>query len=210
MIGSVPNMARRLRSLLPTSWFPATPIPALLSNGDTALLQNGGVLSISTPGPPVLVALLQAPASALAWAYALLAFVRLQTRILTSSGGWLDLTAYDFFGDTFSRTTGQSDSAFAAAIIAQIFLIRNTRQALINVLTTLTGSAPVVFEPWRIPDCAALKETLFYGVAGLRGSRTLTFTVFVTVTHGSATNAQIYAAIESVRSAGITIWVQIL
>lgn len=212
MIGDQPDMVTRLRSLI-APWYPK-PAMAILSTpggGDILSLPGLGAILSSNTGPPILFAALQAPSTSLAWLYGLLAFVKLQTRILTSTGGWLDLTAYDFFGSTFVRSPGQSDASFAAAIIAQIFLLRNTRQAITNVLTTLTGVAPVIFEPWRIPDSAALNSTLYYNIAGLRGSRTFPFNVFITAhTGGIATDAQIYAALESVRTAGITYWVQIL
>lgn len=212
MIGDSSDFMGRLRSLVARSWFPSVGLAILGLPGDTPITSTSGEVITSTiPGPPILAAVLTAPSTALAFIYSLLAYIRLQTRIATASGGWLDLVAYDFFGSTFVRAQGQSDSAFATAIVQQILLIRNTRHALTNVLTKLTSVAPTIFEPWRIPDCGALNSTLYYDASGLRGSRTYPFVVFVTVNLGSTSvsAAQIYAAIESVRPAGIKVWVQI-
>lgn len=213
MTGDFNDILLRLRGLLPRSWFPNTPLPILASpSGDPILTDpDGGALVSTTPGPPILAAVLSAPGTALAFIYALLAYVKLQTRIRTATGGNLDLIAYDFFGAGFVRAPGQSDAAFAAAIVAQILLIRNTRAAITNVLTNLTGIAPTIIEPWRLPDCGALSESAYNGAAGVRGSRTAPFTVFITATlGGGATAAQVYAAVESVRAAGVTCWVQVV
>ncbi|MGH6958062.1 MAG: hypothetical protein ACREEW_15455 [Caulobacteraceae bacterium] len=213
MTGDGTDIFARLRSLLPSGWFPNSALALLASPDDTPILTDpdGSPLLSGLSGPPVLAAVLQAPSTALAFVYALLAYVKLQTRIATASGGNLDLIAYDFFGTSFTRAAGQSDASFAAAIVAQIFLARNTRPAIVSVLTALTGTAPVVVEPWRLPDCGALNVTAFRGAVGVRGSRNLPFTVFVTATLGSgATAAEVYAAVESVRPAGVTCWVRVV
>lgn len=211
MIGDGTDILGRLRSLLPPSWFSNPAQPLLNTDGIPLFNTDGQPLLNTTPGPPILVAVLQAPSTLLAFIYALLAYVKLQTRIKTATDGWLDLIANDFFGPTFTRSPGQTDASFSAAIVAQIFLIRNTRPSIISVLTSLTGVAPIVFEPWRIPDCGALNETLYYNAYGLRGSRTLPANVFVTAYRGNGvSDAAIYAAVNSVRSAGVAVWVQIL
>ena len=78
----------RLRRLLPRGWF-----------GDDG-------------SHPITDAMVTAGATAWAWCYSLYTFAVMQTRIRTSSGGWLDLAAYDFFGDNIRRSSGQSDASF--------------------------------------------------------------------------------------------------
>jgi hypothetical protein len=68
----------------------------------------------------------------------------------------------------------------------------------------------------RLPDAACLNVGNGYGlwrnVAGLRGSRTFPFVVFITAHTGTSgvSNAQVYAALESIRSAGITFWTSVV
>ena len=120
-------MAARLRLLLPSNWFPAGPLP-------------------------VLDAVLAGPASAMAWAYSLLTWVGQQMRLPTSAGGMIDLFAYDFFGYGLLRRAGETDTAYIARIQANLFQPRNTRAALVTVLTALTGRAPLIMEPMRAAD----------------------------------------------------------
>lgn len=213
MIGDQLDVAARLRSLLPPSWFPQSAQVITSAPGGAPITSAPGGFEITntTPGPPILAAMLNAPSTTLAFIYSLIAYVRLQTRIKTATGGNLDLIAYDFFGTDFARTSGQSDASFAAAIIQQVLLARNTRQAIIGILTSLTGNVPILFEPWRLPDSGALNLTLYYNAYGLWGSRTFPFVVFITAFRGmGVADSAIYAAVESVRAAGITCWVQIL
>ena len=116
----------RLRTVLPTRWFP-----------DSA---------------PVLDGLLSGLASGWSWAYQLLRYVKAQTRIATATDVWLDIIANDYFGDRLARRAGQSDGAFRNRIQRELFRERGTRGAIIAVLHDLTGRAPLVFEPARTTD----------------------------------------------------------
>lgn len=153
--GDQSDIAGRLQQVIPHGWF---------ANG----------LS------PVRDALLQGAASALAFAYALLGYVRIQTRITTAGDAFLDMIAADFFGTALVRTLGQTDASFRARIIASLFRERGTRNAVKTVLTQLTGRAPVVFEPARPADAGGYGMACGYGVAGAYGSVLLPMQAFVT------------------------------
>jgi hypothetical protein len=162
MTGDQADMLRRLKAVLPHGWF-ADETPAL-----DALL--GGLASVA------------------AGLHALLRYVRMQTRIATAAGIFLDLIAQDFFGPQLIRSVGQSDNAFRANISADLLRERGTRNAVINVLTDLTGRMPVVFEPSRPADTGAWGIAAAYGTnstpsaggAGGWGSLMLPFQCFVT------------------------------
>src|SRR5438105_4818067 len=100
--GDQHNVASRLRQLLPPSWFP-----------DLA---------------PNLWALLQGAGNVFAWLYALISFAKLQTRISTATGFFLDLMGLDFFGRNFPRMKGQSDASYSAAMKKELIRERVTRK----------------------------------------------------------------------------------
>jgi len=153
--GDQQDLYARLRSQLPP-WF-----------GDAA-------------SSPILDALLQGLAYGWAYFYALLVYARLQTRIKTATDGWLDMIASDFFGLTLQRKTGQSDASFRANIIANLFRERGTRNAIVKVLTDLTGRAPTIIEPSRPADTGAYgAPNSGYSVAGAYGQVSLTYQAFV-------------------------------
>ncbi|WP_287496921.1 hypothetical protein [Pandoraea sp. CB10b_02] len=193
---------------------------------------------------PVLDALLRGFAYAKSFVYGLIVYAALQTRIKTATDGWLDMIAADFFGSSLLRKSGQSDASFRNRIIINLFRERATRNGLVNVLTDLTGRAPVVFEPQRPLDTGSYGGPLIgYGVAGGYGSMLLPFQAFVTafrptstgipnvagygvstggygqasqaeiasmnMIQGAVTDDDIYAAIDSVKPVGTTIWTRI-
>jgi hypothetical protein len=124
--GDQQDMLGRLQALLPRGWF-----------GDA---------------PPILTALLTGFAAIFANVYAVLAYAKLQLRIATATDGWLDIISADFFGSTLPRRTGESDTAFRNRITVNLFRERATRKAVVQVLTTLTGRAPIIVEPRRPLD----------------------------------------------------------
>lgn len=118
-----------------------------------------------------------------AWSYSLISYARLQTRIATSTGIFLDLIAFDFLGRYLLRS-GANDAVFRAQIKATILQERVTRQGMINALTTVTGSPPAIFEPWNTGDTGAYGVPTFaYGAAGGWGSMNLPGQVFVKARH---------------------------
>jgi hypothetical protein len=154
--GDTNDVVNRLRATLPP-WFPD------LSNA------------------PVLTALLTATADAFASVYNLYGFAKMQTRILTSTGGWLDMTAWDYFGPRFLRRSGESDDLFKPRILQEILRPRQTRDAITRVLTDLTGTPPVIVEAFNPSDCGGYGiPGSGYGLAGCYGSLALPNQIFVT------------------------------
>lgn len=192
---------------------------------------------------PILDGIIAGYATAAAWCYSLYVYAVLQTRILTSTGGWLDIAAYDFFGDRIRRASGQSDSDFLNIIRINLFRERVTRQAVISTLEDLTGKTPLIVEPTRPQDCGGYgAPNIGYGAAGAYGSMLMPYQCFVTAYRPSGagipyvagydttpsgynipsrgeyasysqitnvTDAQIYAAIASVKMEGTVVWVRI-
>ena len=154
MTGDKNDMLGRIKAVLPARWF-----------ADETPLLDGLASGLAEAG---------------AWLHGLLANVKLQARLLTATGGFLDMAAQDFFGARVSRRLGQGDTAFRARIQAELLRERGTRGAVIAVLTDLTGRAPVVFEPARPADTRAYGKACGYGVAGGWGSLMLPFQSFVT------------------------------
>jgi len=154
MIGDTNDMLGRLRLTLPKGWF-----------ADDA---------------PVLTAVLTGLAEAWSGIYALLAYVISLTRIATASGIFLDMAAQDYLGGALPRRAGEADGAYSARLRANLILPRATRPGLVEVLTTLTGRAPVVFEPLNPVDTGGYNVNLGYGVAGGYGSFALPYQFFVT------------------------------
>jgi hypothetical protein len=220
--GDSDDIFTRLRGYLPRGWF-----------ADSA---------------PVLEGLLAGMSAVLAVSYALIAYARAQTRILTATDAWLDMISYDFFGDGLPRKTGETDAAFMARIRTNLFQERATRKAYTQVLTSLTGYAPVLFEPANPSDSGAMNATTSTGFCGLArmGSIGMPYNILVTAyrptQHGvamgagftvapeitamstplsmsyqgslanyisAASDADIYAAVNATRAAGVTAWVNI-
>lgn len=115
---------------------------------------------------PILDAVLSGAAQALSFVYSLYLYAQMQTRIKTATDGWLDLIAGDFFGTRILRRANQSDASFRAIIIANLFRERATRTALIQVLTDLTGRAPVLIEPQQPGDTGAYGGTDAITISG--------------------------------------------
>lgn len=134
----------------------------------------------STDPTPVLDALLGGLAAALAHLHALIEFARLQTRIATATGGWLDLAAFDFFGAAFKRFGNEPDGSYSRRIRQEVLRDRNTRNAIDAAVFDLTGRHPEVFEGWHAPTCGGYGTPgLVLGRVGRYGSRTAPFHVIV-------------------------------
>jgi len=161
MTGDQNDMAARIRAVLPAGWF-----------SDTT---------------PVLDSLLAGLGWLWSWAYALLQFVVAQARLATTSGMWLDLFAFDYFGNRVARATQETDDAFRARISREMRRIRGTRAAVISVVTDLTGQAPKIFEPMNTGDTGSWgtldgqAQGLAWNTTGGWGSLSMPFQAFVTV-----------------------------
>jgi hypothetical protein len=155
MTGDQPDVVSRLKSTLPTRWFPDE--------------------------TPVLDALLTGLAAAWSSLYSLLATVRLQSRVATATGMSLDGASADFFGPRLPRGATENDDAFRSRIGIALTREHATRAALSAALLQLTGHTPVIFEAARVADTGAYGGPAFgYGVAGAWGSLALPFQVFIT------------------------------
>ena len=153
MIGDKSDVFGRLKSVLPR-WY-----------GDSS---------------PTLDAVLGGLASAGSFIYSLYAYAKLQTRIKTATDGWLDIIAGDFFGVSVLRKANQSDASFRANIIANLLRTRATRPSVIQVLTDLTGRAPVIYEPLRPANTGAYGSLFGYSVAGAYGSVLMPYQALIT------------------------------
>jgi hypothetical protein len=192
-VGSQADILNRLQRLMPPGWF-------------------------AVGATPIRDALLAGIANAFAFVFSLFAYLKLQTRVATATDGFLDLISFDFFGNALPRAASQLDPSYRASIQASLFPRRNTRTAIIGVLTQVTGIAPIVFEPGRAADAGCYNVgTMAYNTAGAYGSLNLPYQSFVTAYRprpGSPqfgiSDADIYAAAERVRMGGTVIWVRIL
>ena len=156
MTGDVPDIASRLKAVLPPRWFP-----------DSA---------------PVLESLVAGLATAWSSIYALLAFVRAQSRLATASGTFIDVIAGDFFGARLQRRNLEQDNRYRDRIGAALVRDHATRVAIAKTVTELTGLVPDIFEPARPADTGAYAgPALAYGQAGAWGNLSLPFQVFISV-----------------------------
>jgi hypothetical protein len=136
--GDTSDISNRLRAALPP-WFP-----------DSA-------------NAPILTAILNGIADGFAFIHDYLRFAKLQTRISTATGGWLDLIAWDFFGSRFTRRHGETDTSWQPRVLKEILRPRQTRAAISTALSDLTGRVPKIIELWNPADCGG------YGVPQMGG-----------------------------------------
>lgn len=146
-IGDSNDVLTRLRLLMPP-WFP----------------QQGSA--------PVIDGVLTGVAAGFSFIYSLIAFARLQMRLATAQGGWLDLFAWDYLGGRYVRKIAELDAIWQSRISREILRERNTRNGLKQVLLDLTGMTPAVFEPSAGMDTGGygVPGLLAYGVNGAYGS----------------------------------------
>lgn len=159
-VGDSDDIIARLKSVLPGGWFPSG--------------------SGSTSPTPVLDGLLTGMATLFAWLYEMLIYIKMQTRIITSTDGWLDITSTDYFGTSLPRNSGEDDAAFANRILSNLPPQGATRQALINVIRNLTGYDPIVTELWVPGDTGAYDQLGGYDLFGAY-SGSIPYQGFVTI-----------------------------
>lgn len=147
----------RMRLDLPRGWF--------APEGQTPVLDG------------ILAALGWSHEQACAWRL----YVSEQDRLATVSDIFLDLYALDFLGTSLARNPSESNASFRTRIRAAILQPRATRAAITNALTVLTGTAPVLIEPFNPSDCGGYGTgALGYGAAGAYGSLRMPAQVLVT------------------------------
>lgn len=152
--GDFNNVLTRLQAALPSSWFPSV--------------------------APVRDAILSGMSTLFATSYSALMLAKANMRIPTTTGYFLDLTAFDFFGLRFARLPNQTDAFFAAAIVKEIFRERVTRAGVLQAVADTTGATPSVFEPFRIQDTCAYGYTRYYGKVGAYGNLSMRGQAFLT------------------------------
>ena len=164
--GDSDDILSRLKSYTPRNWF-----------GDWA-------------DAPIISAILTGISTVLAACYLLVVFAKAQTRLDTSSGGWVDIWVSDFLGTTLPRKPNESDASYIARAKIAIFQAKGTRPAMIGALTQLTGKAPVIFEPARPLDTGCMGASTgvasFCGVSRM-GSLAVPYTALITVYRPTAT-----------------------
>lgn len=121
------SLADRIVRLLPSRWF-------------------------STPAP-VRDAIIGGISDLLAWAWWLIGYAKAQTRLATASGIFIDIFAFDYLGLTITRRTGEVDPFYSARVGKELLRERVTRAGMAQAILDLTGSAPVIIEPWLGLDC---------------------------------------------------------
>ena len=148
------NLLSRLKSALPSRWFPDT--------------------------TPILDGLLNGLAATWATLFQALAALQAQTRISTATDLFLDLAATDYFGANLRRALVEPDAIFRARLQREFLREHATKAALVTAVTEVTGAAPVVFEFARPSDTGAYGMALGYGAAGAWGSLLLPYQALVT------------------------------
>lgn len=210
-IGDATDTLNRLQALIPSSWF-----------------RNANAQETAT---------LSGIASSEAFLYSLIAYAKKQTRLQTTTDGFLDLAAWDFFGVRFPRFTGETDAAFLVRILLEIKRERATRKGVIQAVADLTGLTPIMIEPanpsdtwawdisyWDINNLGSTQinnqffmtayRPLGGGIAKIPGWDSgywdkSFFWVDQSMVTAPVTDAQIYAAIAATVAAGVTAWVLI-
>ncbi|SDR37730.1 hypothetical protein SAMN05443245_5259 [Paraburkholderia fungorum] len=190
--GDQSDILSRLQSYLPRGWF-----------GDWS-------------ESPIITGLLTGISSVFATMYLLVMFFWAQTRLDTSTGGWIDIWASDFLGTSLPRKPNETDASYIARIKLAIFGAKGTRPAMVTALTNLTGRAPIIFEPARPLDSGCMGANTgvasFCGVSRM-GSIACPFGALITafrplVSGGSAgaayANAPMWSAMAAPLSHGYT------
>lgn len=121
-------------------------------------------------------------ADSLSWCYSFYAYAQAQTRISTATEFNLDIISWDFLGTRIKRRPGQSDDSFRAVIKQEIFRPRATRPAMAQAITDLTGTAPIIFEPWNPRDTGVYgRGSLAWSTVGRYGSLQKQFQCWIDV-----------------------------
>lgn len=182
MTGGQSDFVSRLRLTLPSGWF-----------ADDAPLLAGVFAGLGA-----------------AWAglYSLLGEVRLQSRIATATGQFLDLACVDFFGSRLVRRGGETDPGLRARVARAMRRQRGTRAGLIAAAAE-AGYSARVFEPAQPVDTGAwnVSAGLAWGVAGGWGSLAMPLECLVTVSAVSPADAIGPALAEAVPAGGVA-WVR--
>ena len=182
MKGDTADFVARLRLTLPSGWF-----------ADDASLLHG---------------LFSGMGASWAGLYSLLGQVKLQSRVATATGQFLDLVCTDFFGGRLSRWGGETDPGLRARVARWMRRERGTRAGLIAAAAE-AGYVAHVFEPARPADTGAYNTAagLAWGLSGGWGSLAMPLECLVTVTPVAPVDA-IGPALAAALPAGGVAWVR--
>lgn len=128
-------------------------------------LPRGWFSSVAT-GSGIIGAILAGYAWSFNYVMGIAQFVALQIYLQTTSGGFLDLWAYDFFGTLVLRKEGEADLSFRNRVSAYILAPTVTKGAIVGLLTRLGFTTPVVREAFSPNDTAAFSGTFYFGGGG--------------------------------------------
>ncbi len=153
---------------------------------------------------PVLDGLLAGLASSWVGLHGLLDVVRRQSRRLTATEGFLDLSGADLFGGRLRRRDGEADEVYRARMTRALRRSRATRSAVVDAVAEVGGAARV-FEPAQPGDTGVYGGPGFgFGVAGGWGSLTMPLECLVTIQGGT----DVMAAVAEALPAGGAAWVR--
>lgn len=158
---------------------------------------------------PVLEAVIGGISSAFAFVYALYQYTVLQSRILTSTGAFLDIVSLDFYGGNLPRLPGELDAAFLVRIRANFFKERGTRRSIVQSINAIPATIANIIEFQRPTDTGGYGMPGFaYSASGFYGSRTRPYQAIVQVlADPGISNQALYDAINAVRPAGTITYV---
>ena len=129
---------------------------------------------------------------------------RTQSRRLSATGGFLDLSGADLFGGRLPRRAAEDDAAYRARQSRALRRLRATRAAVLDAVAEAGGTA-TVFEPAQPQDTGVYGgPRLGWGVAGGWGSLAMPLECLV-VTRGGT---EVAAAIDPALPAGGAAWVR--
>jgi hypothetical protein len=135
---------------------------------------------------PVLDSVLNALAAGWLSQFDLLDYAKLQTRVRSATGSWLDLIARDYFGRRVGRRKAENDTSLRQRILRELLSDRCTREAVHDLLLDLTGKQPIIFEPANPQDTGCYGSPsspnsgmIGYCVSGGWGSLNSPFQTFI-------------------------------
>ena len=128
-------------------------------------LPKGWFSSVATASG-IIGAILSGYAWSFGYVMGIAQFVALQIYLQTTSGGFLDLWAYDFLGTFVLRKEGEADISFRNRVSAYIFAPTVSKGAIVTLLTRLGFTSPVVREAFSPNDTAAFSGTFYFGGGG--------------------------------------------
>lgn len=185
MTGDEVDIRQRLRMTLPARWF-----------SDIA---------------PVLDGILSGLAAGWATLYTLLKYVRLQTRVVTITDGFLELAAQDFLSAPFPRRPDENDSGYRLRLLLAMRRERVTRAAIVKVAAD-AGFALSIFEPAQPSSTGAYNVPLglAWNSVGGWGSLQMPFeSLLVATPLQEPFESELWQNISDAAPAGGALWMRI-